>query len=216
MVSFEYFQWIETVGWLASALTVATYAMNTMMPLRILAIASSMCFAIYAAVLQLWPLLAMELILLPINIYRLWQLVSLRKKVEKSRHGPVDFSVIRAYGKARRIQAGTTVFSRGDKVDRLYFLETGSVLIEEFDKTLNAGEIFGEIAFFTDEAERIATARCVDDARVYEIDEKNFMRLQFEDPSFGLSVMRLIAQRLVENSGKRPAPLVNSGGRPFQ
>ncbi|WP_299776674.1 hypothetical protein [uncultured Roseobacter sp.] len=38
--------WIEAVGWLASILTDATDAMNTMMPLRILAIASSLCFIV--------------------------------------------------------------------------------------------------------------------------------------------------------------------------
>ncbi|WP_300014825.1 hypothetical protein [uncultured Roseobacter sp.] len=36
--------WIEAVGWRASILTVATYAMNTMMPLRMLAIASFALF----------------------------------------------------------------------------------------------------------------------------------------------------------------------------
>ena len=34
---------------------------------------------------------------------------------------------------------------------------------------------------------------------VYEIDEKRFMRLQFEDPSFGLSIMRTVTRRLAAN-----------------
>lgn len=85
------------MGWLASALTVATYTMNTMIPLRILAIASSVCFAFYAAVLQLWPLLAMELLLLPINLFRFWQILSLRGKLNSpSRSSDADFSVIKA------------------------------------------------------------------------------------------------------------------------
>lgn len=38
------FDWIEVIGWIASGLTVATYAMNTMLPLRILAVGSSVFF----------------------------------------------------------------------------------------------------------------------------------------------------------------------------
>ena len=211
------FHWIEAVGWLASLLTVATYAMNTMMPLRILAIASSVCFAVYASVLQLWPLLAMELMLLPINLYRFWQLLSLRDRVSRSRgQSQPDFSVVRTYGKARRIGAGTIVFARGDRVDSLYFLASGKVLIEEYGVTLSGGDIFGEMAFFTDESERTATVRCIEDAHVFELDEKRFMRLQFEDPTFGLSVMRIITRRLLNNRSLQALPVSPADDAPIQ
>lgn len=194
---------IEVVGWTASALTIATYAMNTMMPLRILALGSSVCFMIYGTVLQLWPLLVMELVLLPINSFRLWQLISLRRHVRVTEgESTNDFSVIRRYGKVRYIAAGTTIFKRGDSVDNLYFLSEGRVLIEEYGLELEGADIFGEIAFFTDAAARTATALCLENAVVYTLDEKQFMRLQFEDPSFGLSVMRTITRRLQQNAAR--------------
>lgn len=203
-------QWIEAIGYLASALTVATYAMNTMLPLRLLAIGSSVSFLIYGAILQIWPLLAMELLLLPINVYRLWQLLSLRGRLNGSTGDAPDFSVIKTYGKPRTLQAGTVIFERGAPVDCLYFLENGRVRIDDFDVTLGPGNIFGEIAFFTQAAERTATARCVEISKVYEIDEKRFMRLQFEDPSFGLSVMRTLTQRLTSNVARFPGPHAQS------
>jgi hypothetical protein len=203
MHGFSAFDWVEAIGWFASLLTVATYAMNTMIPLRILAIASSVCFATYASILQLWPLLAMELLLLPINLYRFWQILSLRGKVNRTERGQAsEFSVIKAYGTARTMKAGTVVFAKGDPVDQLYYLESGRVLIEELGITLESGAIFGEMAFFTDAARRTATARCVQDAKVHEIDKKRFMRLQFEDPAFGLSVMRTITRRLMDNAAR--------------
>ncbi|MFK7743930.1 MAG: Crp/Fnr family transcriptional regulator [Roseobacter sp.] len=212
------FEWIEAVGWLASALTVATYAMNTMVPLRILAIASSICFAVYAAVLQLWPLLVMELLLLPINIYRFWQIISLRGKLNRSStQQGADFELIKTYGKSRQLVAGTVVFSRGDPVDRLYYLHSGKILIEEYDVEISSGDIFGEIAFFTDAALRTATARCSDDAQVYELDEKRFMRLQFQDPSFGMAVMRTITKRLIANADQHPPSIrLRDRGQPQQ
>jgi len=35
---------------------------------------------------------------------------------------------------------------------------------------------------------------------VYTIDKARFMRLQFEDPSFGLAIMRSVTRRLSENA----------------
>ena len=194
------FDWIEAIGWLASLLTVATYSVSTMLPLRLLAIASALCFAVYAFLLQLWPLLVMDLILLPINLFRFWQVKSLHGKValaSKSHHP--DFSVIKTYGNLMRMEAGSVVFEKGDTVDRLYYISEGWVRIEEFGIELAPGDIFGEIAFFTDAAARTATARCSEKSVIYSIDEKQFMRLQFEDPSFGLAIMRTVTRRLTND-----------------
>jgi len=199
------FDLIEAIGWVAAIFTIATYSVRTMMTLRIVAILSSLFFTIYAALLQLWPLLGMELILLPINIYRLSQIVSLRNRLSRAiERDMVDFSVIKAYGKARRVEEGSVIFQRGDPVDRLYYIGAGKVMIEDVGVVVTAGDIFGEIAFFTDSGTRTATARCIEDAQIYEVDEKRFMRLQFEDPSFGLSVMRTVTRRLLRNESLRP------------
>lgn len=192
--------WIEAIGWLASAITIATYAMNTMIALRVLALLSSVLFIAYAFVLQLWPLMAMEAILLPINCFRLWQILSLRKHLTRlSDTEAPDFSVVRRYGKKRRLETDTLVFRQGDKADKFYLLAEGRVLIEDFDVELSAGDIFGEIAFFTAASQRTASARCIENALVYELDKERFMRLQFEDPSFGLAVMQIVTGRLIAN-----------------
>ena len=192
------FDWIEALGWIASAVTIATYAMNTMMPLRILALTASVIFMAYAIALQLWPLMVMELFLIPINSYRLWQIVRLRGRLKQALEAhKSDFSLIKTYGKPRRVKAGEVIFNLGDPVDQLYYIGSGKILIEEAGIEISSGDIFGEIAFFTDAGTRTATARCVEDAQVYGLDEKRFMRLQFGDPSFGLSVMRTVTRRLV-------------------
>ena len=174
----EQLDWIEAIGWLASLLTVAAYSVRTMLPLRILAIASSVSFALYAFVLQLWPLLAMELLLLPINLFRFWQVFALRGKVTTALETEKpEFSIVKAYGKRSRIAANATVFERGDPVDQLYFIARGRVQIDELGIDLGEGDVFGEIGFFTDATQRTATARCVEDADIYSITETQFMRL---------------------------------------
>ena len=196
---------VEGIGWLAAALTVGAYAAKTMLPLRILAIASSLAFLIYGLLLGLWPMVGMEALLLPINVWRFWELLRLRRKVNTvAADAPPDFSIIKDYGRKRRVSDGDTIFSQGDSVDRLYYLERGKVHLDEVAVTLDAGAIFGEIAFFTDAAQRTATARAVGDTLVYELDRVGFMRLQFQDPSFGMAVMRTITRRLIDGMAATP------------
>ena len=66
-----------------------------------------------------------------------------------------------------RVEAGSIVFKRGDLADQLYYLAKGRIRIEELDIDLASGDVFGEIAFFTDSAARTATARCIENAEVY-------------------------------------------------
>ncbi len=192
---------IEAVGWLAVLFKLATFSMNSMIWLRVLVILSSACFIVYSALFQIWPLLAIELILLCINAYRLYELVALRRLVtHMTDDSEADFSSAMAYGKRRDIAAGDVLFEKGDPVDSLYYLAEGLVEIEGQDVTVPAGNIFGEMAFFNSTAVRMATVRCVEDTVVYELNEKRFTRLQYEDPQFAMAVMRLVTKRLVANA----------------
>jgi len=192
---------IEAVGWLGAALQVATFAMNSMIPVRILAMASSVCFIIYGGVFHLWPLLTVALVLLSVNAYRLYELIALRRLVtHMTDESETDFSAAMAYGKKRVIPAGDVIFKKGDRVDSLYYLAEGRVEIEDQNVSVVAGNIFGEMAFFNKSAVRSATVRCVEDTVVYELDEKRFTRVQYEDPEFAMAVMRTVTRRLVANA----------------
>jgi len=61
-------------GYVASALVLATFAMQSMRPLRITAIASNIAFIIYATTANLHPILILHGLLLPLNVFRLLQM----------------------------------------------------------------------------------------------------------------------------------------------
>jgi hypothetical protein len=67
--------WIELVGFCGSALAVWTYAMREMVPLRTAAVAGCVCFLTYGILIESYPIILMESALLPINSYRLFQLL---------------------------------------------------------------------------------------------------------------------------------------------
>ncbi len=61
----------EPLGYLASALVLATFCMRDMKALRCLAIASNLAFIAYGALADLGPVLLLHLLLLPVNVQRL-------------------------------------------------------------------------------------------------------------------------------------------------
>ena len=62
---------IEPIGYLASALVLATFCMRDMAALRCMAIASNLAFIAYGAMADLGPVLLLHLLLLPVNLLRL-------------------------------------------------------------------------------------------------------------------------------------------------
>jgi hypothetical protein len=69
--------WIEAIGFIGSLFAVLTYWMRDMVWLRVAAMLSCIFFIAYAALIGSYPLLVMELVLLPVNA---WRLAELRKK----------------------------------------------------------------------------------------------------------------------------------------
>ncbi len=69
----------ELTGWLAAALTLLTFSMQSMLALRIAAVASNLSFIAYGTVALLEPVIVLHLLLLPCNLFRLWQLLAARR-----------------------------------------------------------------------------------------------------------------------------------------
>jgi hypothetical protein len=59
--------WIDFVGYLAALMVLATFCMDTIVPLRGLAIASNVLFILYGIAGQLYPVLLLHAVLLPVK-----------------------------------------------------------------------------------------------------------------------------------------------------
>jgi hypothetical protein len=66
--------WVDYVGFLAALTVLATFCMDTILPLRGFAIASNILFILYGSAGQLYPVLLLHAVLLPINISKIVQL----------------------------------------------------------------------------------------------------------------------------------------------
>ena len=68
--------WVDLLGYLASLLVLATFCVRRMVTLRLLAIASNLAFVAYAASAGVAPVLMLHVLLLPMNVWRLAEIVT--------------------------------------------------------------------------------------------------------------------------------------------
>jgi CRP/FNR family transcriptional regulator, cyclic AMP receptor protein len=76
---------LEAIGYLASALVLATFCMRSMAVLRLVAIASNLAFMAYGYLGQLTPVLLLHGLLMLVNAYHIGRLV-LAPAVAGGRH----------------------------------------------------------------------------------------------------------------------------------
>ena len=62
---------IDSIGYVAASLVLATFCARTMVLLRTLAIASNLAFIAYSLLSHLWPILLLHAVMLPLNVHRL-------------------------------------------------------------------------------------------------------------------------------------------------
>ena len=201
----------EQVLALASAgvsalLVIVSAFVKTMIPLRWLAVASNVGFIVYGLTYPAPLMVVLHAVLLPVNLWRVWQMITLTRRVAASTADARQLEIwLRPYMRSRRLKAGQLIFANGDEADRLYFLASGTVVLPEVGRTLQAGQMFGEIAFFAPDRKRSSSAHCTSDCTVLSIDEDTFKQLVYQNPDFGLEVLRLIAGRLSDDIRRRQA-----------
>jgi hypothetical protein len=66
--------WPDGIGYLASLLVLTTFCMRTMLHLRVAAIFSNLAFLVYGFADNLYPVLLLHLVLLPLNVARFAEL----------------------------------------------------------------------------------------------------------------------------------------------
>jgi CRP/FNR family transcriptional regulator, cyclic AMP receptor protein len=204
--------WIVLAGWLASLLVFSAFFMKTMLPLRLTAIASNVGFIAYALLGlgygifgRLYPILVLHACLLPLNVVRLRQLTRLVEAVQGASNQEAIQALI-PYMKTRSFAAGDVVFRRGDRADSLYVIQQGEVVFPEAGKRVPAGAVFGEVGLFAPQGVRSLSAVCENDCRLAEISKEKALELYYQNPRFGMFLIRLVAGLLLQGGASAAAP----------
>jgi CRP/FNR family cyclic AMP-dependent transcriptional regulator len=186
-------------AWVAALLVFWAFFMKTMIPLRVVAIMSNVAFIGYALLSlrygifgRVYPILVLHSALLPLNIVRLRQITRLISSVGRA-SGSEVFNALIPYMRLETHRKGATLFSKGDPADKLYLLQEGSVLFPEVRRQLSKGAAFGEVGLFAPQGVRSVSAICEDDCRLYAIAKDRVLELYYQNPRFGLVLIRLVS-----------------------
>ena len=212
------FNWIQLAGYTASFLVFVTFYMRTMIPLRVVGIASNVAFMTYGFGGRLYPVLILHAILLPLNCVRLFQMTAMIRRVRDAAQGDQSMEWLIPFMRRRTWKSGEVLFSKDDVAGELYLTLSGSIRLVDVGVSIGPGSVLGEIGVFAPSGRRMDTAICEMEAELGVIDNDRVLQLYYQNPKFGLYLIKLVIQRLLDNYTKlRDSPLpvrsVSESGR---
>jgi hypothetical protein len=187
------------LGLIGGIFYVASVTLRTMIPLRIAAIISNILFMGYGLMAKALPTFFMYAVLLPINVFRLYQIQQLVKRVKIASQGDLDMEWLKPFMTKKNFKAGDVLFHKGDVANAMYYTVTGKFLVKEFGVELPPGRVMGELGFLAPDNKRTATVECIEDGQVLFIIYDKVRELYFQDPDFGFYLLKLTSERLLQN-----------------
>jgi CRP/FNR family cyclic AMP-dependent transcriptional regulator len=197
----------EFVGIGAAAASLYAAQSKTIIPLRAAAIAANFPGMIYFLMHELYPTFFLNLVMLPLNAWRLRTMLSLIRDTEAATKGDMNVEWLLPYTRAKNFRAGAILTERGEHAAAAYYIVSGEVEVVGLNRTLGKGTLLGEIGLFTPDGKRTRTVRCKTDVQTAVIDYDRFKELYFQNPQFGFRLLHLVVARL---HAELPQPAASS------
>ena len=178
---------------------VATLLMRTMVPLRVTGIISDVFFIGYGVLSGTVTTLILYILLLPINIFRLAQMLSLVKRARVAAQGDLSMDWLKPFMNRRKYGKGDVLFRKGDRANEMFFTVTGKFLVTELGIELPPGRLVGELGFLAPDNRRTQSLECTEDGPVLAITYDRLLEIYFQNPEFGYYFLRLSTERLLQN-----------------
>lgn len=197
-------------GLLASAFVVAGYTMRTMIPLRIFGILTNIVLIVYASMHHNYPIVVLHVILLPLNAYRLREMLVLVRSVKRSVNSNLSMSWLKPFMTERKCGSGEVLFYKHEKAEEMFYIVSGRFHLVESEIELPVGAIVGELGMLSPANERTQTLECLEAGVVLSMTYRKVEELYVQNPEFGFYFLRLVSARLFQNLGKLEAQLAQS------
>ena len=110
---------------IASVFVVATYTMRTMIPLRIFGMLTNVILIATAIPSHNYLQLVLHGFLLPMNGYRLHQMLQLVRDVKKSVNSDLSMEWLKPFMTERKCAAGEVLFYKDEKAESMFYIVSG-------------------------------------------------------------------------------------------
>ena len=199
--------WVEALGWFGAALAIAGSAMKTIIPLRCIGIATNVVALIYASFMGLYPSMTVNLILLPLNGVRLYQMLHLIRQVKQASKSDLSMEWLKPFMTRRKVKTGDLLFAKGESANCMFYTLSGRYRLKELNIELLHGQLVGEMGFMSPDHRRTQTLECLEAGEVLSISYDEVRQLYFQNPEFGFYFLRLTSERLFHNMGQMEAEI---------
>jgi hypothetical protein len=203
----QFMHWNEFFNACAALFIVATASSKTMVPLRILSIVVN-CFLIFSyAATHTYVLLILQGVTLPLNGYRLYQMMVLIRNVRQSVRGNASMDWLKPFMTGRHFRKGDILFAKGELANEMFLTVTGRYRLLELGIELKPGQLVGELGMLAPDNRRTATLECIEEGEALSITYEQVEQLYYQNPTFGFYFLHLATARLFENISKMEAEL---------
>jgi CRP-like cAMP-binding protein len=189
-------------GLFASIFVVATYTMRTMIPLRVFGILTNIILIATSIPTHNYPTMILHAVLLPLNVYRLHQMLELVRDVKKSVNSDLSMEWLKPFMTERRCEAGEVLFYKDEKAEDMFYILSGRYRLVESGIGLPVGAIVGELGMLSPSNARTQTLECIEGGVVLSVSYSQVEELYVQNPEFGFYFLRLASARLFENIEK--------------
>jgi CRP-like cAMP-binding protein len=195
-------QWIEAFGYVGALMTLATFSMKTMLHLRMVGIVANLAFITYGVLDHVYPVLLLHMTLLPLNVWRLWQLLQMTRQIKAISASRLSMEWLKPFSRRKDAQVGETLFRQGDAATEILFVLSGRFRAVEADVVLEQGEVIGELGLITKEHKRTQTVVCEQAGSLLQINYDEVRQMYFQNPRFGFFFLELVAERLMRDANR--------------
>ncbi|MDB5657169.1 MAG: Cyclic nucleotide-binding protein [Tardiphaga sp.] len=199
-MNFAYLEHAGTV--FATIFVLATCTMRTMIPLRVFGVLSNVLLIAVSIPTQNYSVMALHAVLLPLNGYRLHQMLQLVRDVKKSVSSDLSMEWLKPFMTKRRCATGEILFYKDEKAEDMFYIVSGRYRLVESEIELPVGAIVGELGMLSPSNGRTQTLECIESGTVLAVSYSQVEELYVQNPEFGFFFLKLASARLFENIGK--------------
>jgi hypothetical protein len=183
----------------ATIFVVASTTMKTMIPLRVFGILFNVALIGTAIPTRNYLIIAVQLVMLSINSWRLHQMLQLIRDVRKSVSGDLSMDWLRPFMTERQCAAGEILFYKDEKAEYMLYIVSGRFRLVESGIEYPVGAIVGELGMLSPSNMRTQTLECVEAGLILTVSYSKVEELYVQNPEFGFYFLRLASARLFEN-----------------
>jgi len=102
-----------------------------------------------------------------------------------------------AFMRREQFKKGEYLFKAGEPAEKLFLIARGLIRLPELDRSIQPGQVLGEVGIFSPNRTRSASALAEEDVETYTMGREEVCQLMSRDPSLATSLIEVVLKRML-------------------